>query len=205
MGRAWARNLAACDRAVLAGWVDWRPEAAEQAVVELGLSAVETFQDIEAGLAAVKPDFVVDVTSPESHHAITLASLAAGIPVLGEKPMAISMEQAREMVAASERSGKLYMVSQSRRYDPRIRAFRKLVAKHVGPPGILNSDFYIGAHFGPGPRDGLMTGLHGRFGWPIWACRLGVDCLLYTSDAADELLCVDLGGRRIIKKKKKSN
>ena len=26
-------------------------------------------------------------------------------------------------------------------------------------------------------------------------------CLLYTSDAADDLLCVDLGGRRIIKKK----
>ena len=27
-------------------------------------------------------------------------------------------------------------------------------------------------------------------------------CLLYTSDAADDLLCLDLGGRRIIKKKK---
>ena len=26
-------------------------------------------------------------------------------------------------------------------------------------------------------------------------------CLLYTSDAADDLLCVDLGGRRILKKK----
>eukprot|EP00657_Telonema_sp_P-1_P002049 TRINITY_DN14928_c0_g1_i1.p1 TRINITY_DN14928_c0_g1~~TRINITY_DN14928_c0_g1_i1.p1 ORF type:complete len:110 (+),score=67.17 TRINITY_DN14928_c0_g1_i1:130-459(+) len=30
----------------------------------------------------------------------------------------------------------------------------------------------------------------------------GATCLLYTSDAADDLLCVDLGGRRIIKKKK---
>src|SRR5450756_3104842 len=29
-------------------------------------------------------------------------------------------------------------------------------------------------------------------------------CLLYTSDAADDLLCVDLGGRRIIKKKTKT-
>ena len=29
-------------------------------------------------------------------------------------------------------------------------------------------------------------------------------CLLYTSDAADDLLCVDLGGRRITKKKKTS-
>ena len=30
-------------------------------------------------------------------------------------------------------------------------------------------------------------------------------CLLYTSDAADDLLCVDLGGRRILKKKKQNN
>ena len=30
-------------------------------------------------------------------------------------------------------------------------------------------------------------------------------CLLYTSDAADDLLCVYLGGRRLIKKKKKKN
>ena len=32
-----------------------------------------------------------------------------------------------------------------------------------------------------------------------------IDCLLYTSDAADERSSVDLGGRRIIKKKKRSN
>src|SRR5450756_426451 len=31
--------------------------------------------------------------------------------------------------------------------------------------------------------------------------NLSEACLLYTSDAADDLLCVDLGGRRIIKKK----
>lgn len=30
---------------------------------------------------------------------------------------------------------------------------------------------YIGANFGPGPRDGLMTGLHERLGWPIWLVR----------------------------------
>ena len=31
---------------------------------------------------------------------------------------------------------------------------------------------------------------------------IGHNCLLYTSDAADDLLCVDLGGSRIIQKKK---
>jgi uncharacterized membrane protein YczE len=39
----------------------------------------------------------------------------------------------------------------------------------------LASGVYIGARFGPGPRDGLMTGLHARLGWPIWLCRGGVE------------------------------
>lgn len=37
------------------------------------------------------------------------------------------------------------------------------------------SGLYIGARFGPGPRDGLMTGMHERFGWPIWTARLTVE------------------------------
>src|SRR5450756_1736993 len=39
--------------------------------------------------------------------------------------------------------------------------------------------------------------------WRRYLALLLDGCLLYTSDAADDLLCVDLGGRRIIKKKKK--
>lgn len=39
----------------------------------------------------------------------------------------------------------------------------------------VGSGLYIGADFGPGPRDGLMTGLRARFGWPIWAARLVVE------------------------------
>ncbi|QKJ19320.1 YczE/YyaS/YitT family protein [Microbacterium hominis] len=39
----------------------------------------------------------------------------------------------------------------------------------------LASGLYIGARFGPGPRDGLMTGLHARLGWPIWVCRAVVE------------------------------
>ena len=34
---------------------------------------------------------------------------------------------------------------------------------------------YIGARFGSGPRDGLMTGLHARTGWPIWTVRTLVE------------------------------
>lgn len=37
---------------------------------------------------------------------------------------------------------------------------------------------YIGASFGPGPRDGLMTGLHRRTGWPIWVVRTGIEVIV---------------------------
>ncbi|MGO2931397.1 membrane protein YczE [Microbacterium sp.] len=37
---------------------------------------------------------------------------------------------------------------------------------------------YIGGHFGPGPRDGLMTGLHKRTGWPIWIVRTGIEVVV---------------------------
>jgi uncharacterized membrane protein YczE len=37
---------------------------------------------------------------------------------------------------------------------------------------------YIGAYFGPGPRDGLMTGLHKRTGWKIWIVRTGIEVVV---------------------------
>ena len=49
-------------------------------------------------------------------------------------------------------------------------------------------------------RDGTAGGLDHLYGQTE---VVDVTCLLYTSDAADDLLCVDLGGRRIIKKKKR--
>ncbi len=39
----------------------------------------------------------------------------------------------------------------------------------------IASGLYIGARFGPGPRDGLMTGANSRFGWPIWVVRTSVE------------------------------
>ncbi len=156
MGKTWAKNLTDHPEAAIAGWVDLRPDAAAEAADELALSVPYTGTDLGKALAETKPDFVVDVTIPEAHREVTLQALAAGVPVLGEKPMASSMAQAREMVAASEKSGKLYMVSQSRRYDARLFAYRHLIQDQIGPPGILNSDFYIGAHFG-GFRDEMAS------------------------------------------------
>ena len=39
---------------------------------------------------------------------------------------------------------------------------------------------------------------------PMFTGALGSTCLLYTSDAADDLLCVDIGGRRILTQKKQN-
>ena len=39
----------------------------------------------------------------------------------------------------------------------------------------IASGLYIGARFGPGPRDGLMVGFNARFGYPMWAVRTVVE------------------------------
>jgi predicted dehydrogenase len=174
MGKQWAKNLRDCPDATLASWIDIRPDAAAQAAAELGIEVAHTGVDLAAAIAEVRPDFVVDVSIPEAHHDVTLTALAAGVPVLGEKPMAATMEQARAMVAASEKAGKLYMVSQSRRYDARLHAYRRLIDETIGAVGILNADFYIGAHFG-GFRDEMAN-------------VLLLDMAIHTFDAARYLL-----------------
>lgn len=39
----------------------------------------------------------------------------------------------------------------------------------------LATGLYIGAGYGPGPRDGLMTGIHRRWGWKIWIVRTVIE------------------------------
>ena len=39
----------------------------------------------------------------------------------------------------------------------------------------VGSGFYLTAGHGPGPRDGWMTGLHGRTGWPVGRIRLAIE------------------------------
>lgn len=44
----------------------------------------------------------------------------------------------------------------------------------------LATGLYIGARFGPGPRDGLMTGIHRKYGWKIWIVRTGLEVTVLT-------------------------
>jgi predicted dehydrogenase len=150
MGRTWAKNLLENEQVELAGWVDVIPGQVERSAAEVG-AKVSAFTSVETGLRETKPDFVVDVSIPEAHEEITIQCLNQGVPVIGEKPMSTSIASAKRMVRASEVNGILYMVSQSRRYNKNLYAFRELIQK-LGTLGILNADFFIGAHFG-GFRD----------------------------------------------------
>jgi len=160
----------ASGRVEIVGWVSRRPHVAAKAAHELRLDGLYTGSDLSAAIETTEPDFVVNVTSPEAHYGVTLEALRAGLPVLGEKPMADSMDRAREMVAAAERAGKVYMVRQNRRSNPNLAALRRMIVEHTGTPAILNSDFYIGAHFG-GFRDEM-------------ASPLLLDMAIHTFDAA---------------------
>lgn len=51
----------------------------------------------------------------------------------------------------------------------------RIVFMLLGPIGFgVGSGFYIGAGLGPGPRDGLMTGIAAR-GHPVWLVRNGIE------------------------------
>jgi uncharacterized membrane protein YczE len=52
----------------------------------------------------------------------------------------------------------------------------RLAMMLAGVVGIgVASGIYLAADLGAGPRDGLMTGLHHRFGWPIFAVRTSIE------------------------------
>jgi uncharacterized membrane protein YczE len=48
----------------------------------------------------------------------------------------------------------------------------------------LAGGLYIGAGLGPGPRDGLMTGLHRRTGWPLRRVRTGIELVVLAAGFA---------------------
>ncbi|HET6384455.1 MAG TPA: Gfo/Idh/MocA family oxidoreductase [Armatimonadota bacterium] len=137
----------------IVGLIDLREEAAHKRRDEFDLPGAAVGDDVREMLERLNPDVVLDCTIPSSHVMVTLEALAHGCHVMGEKPLADSMENARRSVAAAKQSGKLYAVMQNRRYDSRIRGFLHFLdSGQLGDLTTLNSDFYIGAHFG-GFRD----------------------------------------------------
>ncbi len=150
---AWLKALQGMPEVMLVGLVDLYEEVARKRAAEFNLVDAIISNDLPAVLKQTEPDVVFDCTVPEAHLPVTLTALQHGCHVLGEKPLADSMENARRMIAAADEAGKILAVVQNRRYDPRIRRLRHLIESGaLGRLTTLNVDFYIGAHFG-GFRD----------------------------------------------------
>jgi len=154
---AWFPRLIA-EKLRVAAVVDLHLKAAEDKIAQYGLDA-EASTSLKSVLKRHKPDFVLDLTVPESHCKVTCTALNSGCHVLGEKPMASSISEARRMLKASEETGKLFMVSQSRRWNPRHESIQHTVSSgRIGEVTTLCCDFFLGAHFG-GFRDQMSSPL----------------------------------------------
>ncbi len=153
ISRAWLEAVRSIPGLTMAGFVDINPDAARTRAAEYGWTEAMIGAELEPVLAQTQPDIVFDCAVPEAHLPVTLTALAQGCHVLGEKPLAASMAEARQMVAAAEASGRLFAVMQNRRYDANIRRLAAFLrAGAIGQITTVNADFYIGAHFG-GFRD----------------------------------------------------
>lgn len=136
----------------VAGFVDLNEAAAKALAARFGYD-VPVGGDLGAMLAAVKPDVVFDLVVPAARFGVVTQALAAGAHVLSEKPMANTLEEARGLIAAAERAGRIHAIIQNRRYLPGIRRVKALLdSGRLGDLTAVHLDFFVGAHFG-GFRD----------------------------------------------------
>ncbi|MFN3649984.1 MAG: Gfo/Idh/MocA family protein [Armatimonadota bacterium] len=104
------------------------------------LSGLRRYDDLDAMLADPEID-LIDLCLPSHlHRALAIRAMEAGKHVLVEKPIALTVEDADAMIAASERTGRLLMVAQVLRFWPEFSAIKDLVES--GEYGSL-----LGAHF----------------------------------------------------------
>jgi predicted dehydrogenase len=110
-----------------------------------------------AGYQALAEDPDVDVVyvaSPHSRHEPdTLTFLAAGKPVLCEKPFALDDVQARRMVEAARTRGLFLMEAMWSRFLPAYSVLRELLAAgRIGEPQFVEADFGFRRPFDPRHR-----------------------------------------------------
>ena len=171
ISRTWLRAVQEMPEVEIVGLVDIDEQAAARVAEEFSLPEATRDRELPAVLDRTAPDVVFNCTVPGAHLEVTLEALRHGCHVLGEKPLADSMENARRMVAAAEEAGRIFAVIQNRRYDARIRRLRSFLQSGVlGRITTVNCDFYVGAHFG-GFRDHM-------------AHVLLLDMAIHTFDAA---------------------
>jgi phthalate 4,5-cis-dihydrodiol dehydrogenase len=158
LGRAFTLMLptfAADPRVELVAAADPRAEATQRFAADFG---ARTFDTVEALCA--DPDVeVVYVATPHQHHAAHVATAAArGKHVLVEKPMAITLAECGQMIAAAERAGVCLIVGHSHSFDrPVLRAREIIASGAVGAVRMINAQYYTDFLYRPRRPEELVT------------------------------------------------
>ncbi len=109
--------------------------AAARLAADVGATVVGTLDEVIA-----RADVVDVCTPPTAHREPTLMALRAGRPVICEKPLARSLDDAQAMVEASEATGTPLLVAHVVRFFPEFARVHDLVAGGaIGKPGVYRS------------------------------------------------------------------
>jgi len=124
MGSNHARVLAGLPEVELVGVVDPVPEHRRRATE---LANCHTFEKLEQ-LISEGVDAVTVAAPTHLHHEIALGCIARNIHVLVEKPIASSVEEGRDIVAAARRAGLTLMVGHVERFNPAVAAVKQAIS-----------------------------------------------------------------------------
>ena len=109
------KKVADCE---MVAFCDIIPERAEAAKVKFGTPNAKVYTDYKELLADPEIEVVHVCTPNRAHSFITVDALDAGKNVMCEKPMAINSEEAKKMLDASRRTGKLLSIGYQSRFRP---------------------------------------------------------------------------------------
>lgn len=131
------------------GLVDLNLETARALAAEFGLDGVLIGTDLSEALLATRAELLFDVVVPSARRAVVAAGLAHGCHVLSEKPMAASLEEARELRVLAGQANRLHAIVQNRRFVAGVRRIRRMIENgSLGTLTALHCDFFLGPHFG---------------------------------------------------------
>ena len=147
MGRTWLHTIANSPDAELVGLVDLDLELAQRVSEDELAALVPVARTLTELKDATGADAVVNVTVPGAHNAVNEEALRAGLPVLCEKPIAPTVADAQYIAGVAEETGKLLMISQSRRYLNQFTALRQ-AAGELGRIASVSCEFAKAPHFG---------------------------------------------------------
>ncbi len=101
-----------------------------------------TYTDYREMFQSGELDAAVIVTPDDTHHAMAMAAIGAGLHVLCEKPMASGSAQAREMYEAAEARGIRHMMYFTYRWLPGYRRLAEMVrGGHIGQPYLFQASY----------------------------------------------------------------